>query len=149
LESNITNKNVIVGKLNYDFLHDYNDKSKYIYLSSDVRNIIKKVRTNKIEKNKKNEKVKEAKIKGKKAGIKYTDVEYGLAQIWFEVLGYIEININDNFFELGGDSLLVMQIINKIKTNFNMDLSLKDVFRYPIFSDLAAKIEKELIEKNI
>jgi polyketide synthase PksN len=149
LESDITNKNVIVGKLNYDFLHDYNDKSKYIYLSSDVRNIIKKVRTNKIEKNKKNEKVKEAKIKGKKAGIKYTDVEYGLAQIWFEVLGYIEININDNFFELGGDSLLVMQIVNKIKTNFNMDLSLKDVFRYPIFSDLVAKIEKELIEKNI
>jgi acyl carrier protein len=76
-------------------------------------------------------------------------VEYGLAQIWFEVLGYIEININDNFFELGGDSLLVMQIVNKIKTNFNMDLSLKDVFRYPIFSDLVAKIEKELIEKNI
>ncbi|HEX3077056.1 MAG TPA: amino acid adenylation domain-containing protein, partial [Lachnospiraceae bacterium] len=53
-----------------------------------------------------------------------------LVHIWSYVLKVDRIGINQSFFELGGDSLkgaFVMQLINK---EFQLDISLQDMFRY-------------------
>ncbi|UNY98318.1 amino acid adenylation domain-containing protein [Zhouia spongiae] len=74
--------------------------------------------------NRKAENVSNVKIKEEE----YSETEYRVAQIWHQVLGVEEIGLHDNFFELGGHSLHVMQVISKIRTEFNNELPLKVLF---------------------
>ncbi|MFC2155743.1 amino acid adenylation domain-containing protein [Acidobacteriota bacterium] len=69
-------------------------------------------------------------------------VEELLSGIWSEVLGVDKIGIHDNFFNLGGHSLLATQVVSRICQVFNVDFPLQNLFEYPIFSNLAARIEK-------
>jgi FkbH-like protein len=50
-------------------------------------------------------------------------MEKEIAGFWTEVLGFEQIGINDTFFNLGGHSLLAMQILSRIRTRFNVQLS--------------------------
>ncbi|MFC4634987.1 amino acid adenylation domain-containing protein [Dokdonia ponticola] len=65
-----------------------------------------------------------------------TEVEQQLVAIWEEVLGMHPIGITDNFFELGGHSLKVTLIVNKIKKELGLELSVKDVFLHPTISEI-------------
>jgi amino acid adenylation domain-containing protein len=44
-----------------------------------------------------------------------TETELQLAAVWREVLGGADAGLDDNFFDLGGHSMLVMQVIAKMK----------------------------------
>jgi len=50
-------------------------------------------------------------------------MEKEIAGFWTEMLGFEQIGINDSFFNLGGHSLLAMQILSRIRTMFNVQLS--------------------------
>jgi FkbH-like protein len=50
-------------------------------------------------------------------------MEKEIAGLWTEMLGFEQIGINDSFFNLGGHSLLAMQILSRIRTRFNVQLS--------------------------
>jgi acyl-CoA synthetase (AMP-forming)/AMP-acid ligase II/NAD(P)-dependent dehydrogenase (short-subunit alcohol dehydrogenase family)/acyl carrier protein len=51
------------------------------------------------------------------------ETEQQIAQIWQEVLNIPQIGIHDSFFELGGNSLLVFQVIARLREAFAVELS--------------------------
>ncbi|MDJ0823305.1 MAG: LLM class flavin-dependent oxidoreductase [Paracoccaceae bacterium] len=64
-----------------------------------------------------------------------------IAQIWTRVLGVETISGQDHFFELGGHSLLAVQAHRAMRDELGAKgLSITDVFRFPILSDLAARV---------
>jgi amino acid adenylation domain-containing protein len=56
------------------------------------------------------------------------EIEEKLARIWAEVLGKDLIGVHDNFFDLGGHSLLATQVASRIRSAFNVELSLPRLF---------------------
>ncbi|MCK4261233.1 MAG: amino acid adenylation domain-containing protein, partial [Halanaerobiales bacterium] len=60
-----------------------------------------------------------------------TESEIKMAKIWSKILAIEKVGINDNFFELGGHSLKATQLISRIYKEFNVELSLKEVFKNP------------------
>ena len=77
-----------------------------------------------------------------------TPLERRLAALWSEMLNVPEVGVNDNFFDLGGHSLLAVQLLSRVREEFQADLSLDVVFS-GIFSvgELAKAIELHEIER--
>ncbi|HEU4507241.1 MAG TPA: amino acid adenylation domain-containing protein [Pyrinomonadaceae bacterium] len=73
-----------------------------------------------------------------------TLVEQRLAQIWSEVLQITEVGIDDNFFSLGGHSLLVMQVMARVRKAFQIELPLRTLFESPTIARLAQRVETAL-----
>jgi amino acid adenylation domain-containing protein len=78
------------------------------------------------------------------AGTEYVapsgEAEELLAEIWSEVLGIERIGAHDNFFELGGNSLLVTQIVGRIR-GAGHDISVGDLFDHPTLASAAPLIQ--------
>lgn len=70
-----------------------------------------------------------------------TDNELKLANIWKELFNTNKISTNYDFFEIGGDSLLAIKLSAKILDIFKINISVKDIFKKPVFSDLLNLIE--------
>jgi bacitracin synthase 1 len=68
-------------------------------------------------------------------------VEKKLVEIWEKVLGRNNIGINDNFFLVGGDSIKSIQIISRMN-HAGYKLEMKDIFQYPVISELALHVRK-------
>ncbi|MFE1744013.1 amino acid adenylation domain-containing protein [Coleofasciculus sp. H7-2] len=68
-------------------------------------------------------------------------VEEVLAGIWIQLLKLEKVGIYDNFFDLGGHSLLIPQLLAKMRETFQIELSLRDFFDAPTIADLARSIE--------
>ena len=66
-----------------------------------------------------------------------TPMEKAIADIWTEVLNLPRVGLNDNFFELGGHSLLAVRLMNRIRHDLNIELSLRQLFETPTVSGLA------------
>lgn len=76
-----------------------------------------------------------------------SDLEKKLVEIWEDILNTKPIGIKDNFFELGGDSILAMNLnIKLLKITDKINYS--DIFSYPTISELAQKIENDIINKK-
>lgn len=80
---------------------------------------------------------------GKAAGLvaPRTPTEQKLAAIWCEVLGLRQAGVHDNFFELGGHSLLATQVISRLRSAFQVELPLHELFDSPTVAALAGKID--------
>ncbi|MDB9510444.1 amino acid adenylation domain-containing protein [Kamptonema animale CS-326] len=70
-----------------------------------------------------------------------TRVETILAEIWAELLGLDQVGIYDNFFDLGGHSLLITQLLAKVRDVFQVELLLRRFFEAPTIAALAKNIE--------
>jgi hypothetical protein len=57
-----------------------------------------------------------------------TPTEEILAEIWCNVLGLERVGVFDNFFQLGGHSLLITQIISRMREALHVEVSLKVFF---------------------
>ncbi|WP_445241919.1 phosphopantetheine-binding protein [Microcoleus vaginatus] len=64
-----------------------------------------------------------------------------LAEIWAELLGLEKVGIYDNFFDLGGHSLLITQLLAKVRDSFQKELPLRRFFEAPNIAALAKNIE--------
>lgn len=65
-------------------------------------------------------------------------VEQTLAEIWAEVLEIDKpFGIHDDFFALGGHSLSAIQVMVRIKDNFNVELSVTSLFEATTITKLA------------
>lgn len=64
------------------------------------------------------------------------DADRDLINIWQEILSKNQISITDNFFDLGGNSLHAVQILSRIYRQFNVRLSLQNIFNYPTIQQL-------------
>jgi len=69
-------------------------------------------------------------------------VEEALAGIWAEVLGLERVGVHDDFFELGGNSMLAVQVISRIRTVLNADVSVRHLFDTLTVAELAQVVEK-------
>ena len=63
-----------------------------------------------------------------------------LAQIIAEAMGVDRVSIDDDFFELGVHSLLAVQLLSRIRDQFDVKLPIRTMFECPTVSELAAAI---------
>ncbi|MBE9104485.1 SDR family NAD(P)-dependent oxidoreductase, partial [Nostoc cf. edaphicum LEGE 07299] len=75
------------------------------------------------------------------------ELEQGIANIWQEILGIKDVGLHDNFFELGGDSLLIIQVRNKLIKILNKNISIADLFEYSTISALAEYLGGRTVEE--
>ncbi|UUZ87162.1 condensation domain-containing protein [Paenibacillus sp. P26] len=69
-----------------------------------------------------------------------TPLEERLAHIWQEVLGLAKVGVKDNFFDLGGHSLRATVLVSRIHKELNVNLPLKDVFRFATIEQMAQRL---------
>ena len=67
-------------------------------------------------------------------------IEAQVAGIFAQVLGVRSVGALDNFLALGGDSLRGTQALARLRDQFGMELSIRDLFRAPTVADLAKHI---------
>jgi aspartate racemase len=67
------------------------------------------------------------------------EAEEVIANIWSELLGITPIGIHDNFLECGGHSLLAIQVISRLRTRFQLEVSIATFFEAPTVAALAAQ----------
>ena len=71
-------------------------------------------------------------------------IEQRLATVFEACLGIIDVGPDDDFFALGGHSLLAPRLCAKIHREFDVELTLVDVFREPGVACMAATIERRI-----
>jgi len=69
-------------------------------------------------------------------------VEEKLVAIWSELLGVEKISTTANFFEFGGHSLKATRLISRIHKEFDVQISLAELFENPRISFLASRVRK-------
>ncbi|MBE1556834.1 non-ribosomal peptide synthetase [Sporosarcina limicola] len=82
---------------------------------------------------------------------KNINIEEILMSFFYDVLGVNNIGINGDFFELGGDSLNAIQLQARIQKEFDVDLTLEDLFQLRSIDKLTGKIktiQKEMKVKS-
>lgn len=67
-------------------------------------------------------------------------IEKQLAAIWSETLGVESVSVHDHFFRLGGDSILVSQILSRVRQALQVELSFLDFFATPTVAGIAERI---------
>ena len=70
------------------------------------------------------------------------ETESQLAAIWSELLIVQAIGVDQNFFDLGGHSLLVLQMVPRIRRGLGVELPARIVFEAPTIAALAQEVEK-------
>jgi natural product biosynthesis luciferase-like monooxygenase protein len=65
------------------------------------------------------------------------EIEATITDIWCEVLKVPRVGPRDNFFDLGGHSLLMVHVLNRLRSATGKELSMTDMFRYPTVAALA------------
>jgi amino acid adenylation domain-containing protein len=66
--------------------------------------------------------------------------ETAMAELWQAFLGVERIGRDDHFFELGGHSLIATRVLARIQREYNVQLSLRDMFDAPTLKDFAALV---------
>ncbi|MFD3938565.1 amino acid adenylation domain-containing protein [Streptomyces sp. NPDC058611] len=64
-----------------------------------------------------------------------------LADLFGEILQLDEVGVHDNFFALGGHSMASMRLLGRIRSEFGVELSIRDVFDALTVAGLAAKLD--------
>lgn len=68
-------------------------------------------------------------------------VNADVAQIWRTVLNENEIAATDDFFGLGGNSLLVMQVVSRVRRRFGIDIPIRALFDNPTLAGFSKVVE--------
>jgi amino acid adenylation domain-containing protein len=80
-------------------------------------------------------------VRAEPSAVPRTPVEEVVAGVCAEVLGVDSIGLHDSFFERGGHSLLVAQVVSRVRDCFGVEVSLRDFFEAPSVAGLAARVE--------
>lgn len=75
------------------------------------------------------------------------ELQLGIADIWTGMLGIKNIGIHDNLFELGGDSLMGVQMLSKVRTEYAVNLPPASFFKDPTILGLAQLVTTLLIQE--
>ncbi|WHY56138.1 non-ribosomal peptide synthetase [Peribacillus simplex] len=67
-----------------------------------------------------------------------TNTEHLILDIWKELLKLDDIGVDDKFFEIGGNSLLLVQMHQRIESIFPGKVNVVDLFTYPTVSEIAS-----------
>ncbi|MFI6044202.1 amino acid adenylation domain-containing protein [Nocardia sp. NPDC051321] len=69
-----------------------------------------------------------------------TAAEQALTTWYAELIGLDLVGIDDNFFVLGGNSLLAVRLVNRIRAELGVEISIGAVFEEPKVADLARRL---------
>ena len=75
---------------------------------------------------------------------KMTPIEEIVAGIWCEVLRLPSIARHGNFFNLGGHSLLVTQVLARVRDCLRVEIPIRTIFEAPTLEQFARLIEEQL-----
>jgi oxalate---CoA ligase len=70
------------------------------------------------------------------------ELESAVAQIYGEVLGVEQVGATDNFFALGGDSLRATQVIARLRSRFDVNVTIATIF----FQSAVRELAQELLQ---
>ncbi len=73
-----------------------------------------------------------------------SEIEASLSRIWSEVLRLGQVGTQDNFFDLGGNSLLSLQVIERIRDQFKLKISVVKLYQYPNIRSLASYLAEAI-----
>ena len=68
------------------------------------------------------------------------DTEGRIAELWSNLLAVERVGVHDNFLELGGHSLLAAQLLARLRSTFEVEFSLDDVFRHATVAKQASLV---------
>lgn len=69
------------------------------------------------------------------------ELQQALCRIWSEVLDIEPVGIHDGFMDMGGNSLHAMRVVNRLRNQLGIELSMARLFEYPTIATLAEHIE--------
>jgi amino acid adenylation domain-containing protein len=70
-------------------------------------------------------------------------IETRLVKIWSSLLGIDQVGVHDNLFDLGGDSLIASRILARVCAEFQLTLSLENLFRSPTVAEMALLVSAQ------
>ncbi|HKN82683.1 MAG TPA: polyketide synthase dehydratase domain-containing protein, partial [Pyrinomonadaceae bacterium] len=71
------------------------------------------------------------------------EAERKITQIWQDVLGIEQVGIHDSFFELGGSSLFAIQVLSRLRKEFNVEIPPAMIFEGATVSALAKLLTQD------
>jgi amino acid adenylation domain-containing protein len=71
-------------------------------------------------------------------------IEELISTIWCALLGISQADIHDNFFTVGGHSLLATQLVSRVKTLLQVEVSLNSLFKQPTIAKFSILVEHAL-----
>jgi amino acid adenylation domain-containing protein len=77
-----------------------------------------------------------------------TELETTLCDIFAALLDQESVGIDDNFFDLGGHSLLATRAIGRVRQQFDLQLTVRDIFEAPTVLGLAERVQAALAEQG-
>jgi amino acid adenylation domain-containing protein len=77
-----------------------------------------------------------------------TPLEDMVAGVVADVLKLERVGVYDNFFELGGHSLLATQLVARLRSTFDVEVTLKTFFQDPTVAGVAEGLEKARRQKS-
>lgn len=69
-----------------------------------------------------------------------------------ELLGNVKVSVSRNIFSYGMNSLLVLRLISRLKSIFQVDITIKEIFESPTVEEITKVLEgkkRQIIVKNI
>jgi len=68
-------------------------------------------------------------------------VEEQLVQLWEDVLKRKPVGIRDSFFETGGNSLKAMQLVARMRKEFNAEVDIMTLYQHPTVEKIKVQLE--------
>jgi len=76
------------------------------------------------------------------------ELEQELVRIWCQVLKLDRIGIEDDFFQAGGHSLLVTQVVSRMRAELKLELPLRSLFDAPTIASYATLVHTTRAEQS-
>ncbi len=76
------------------------------------------------------------------------DLERRLVEIWQNLLGIAPIGVRDSFFDLGGHSLLMTQLVSKVRAATKVTIPLRSLVELPTLEQLAQAIRAMAVQES-
>jgi acyl carrier protein len=76
-------------------------------------------------------------------------VQAAIAALVASLLGQPSVAPEDNFFMIGGHSMLGVQLVARIKTEFGVKLTLRQLFSAATVAALSAEVERLLETRDV
>ena len=78
-----------------------------------------------------------------------TPIEEIVSGVWSEVLKLPSVSRASNFFNLGGHSLLVTQVISRVREALNVELPMRSLFESPTVEQFSRLIQEQIDEGRL
>jgi amino acid adenylation domain-containing protein len=73
-------------------------------------------------------------------------IEEEIAIVWQRLFGLSQVGVDDDFFELGGHSLLALQVMSRLREQFNVTVPLSVLFDAPTVAGLSLAVMEKMME---